>query len=44
MLMLFNLSEDLGEENNLAASQLSKVAELRLRMEQAHQDNDMWQQ
>ena len=41
---LFRLDRDLGEQNNLAANQLSKVAELRLRMEQAHQDNDMWQQ
>jgi len=41
---LFRLDQDLGEENNIAAGDLSKVAELRLLMEQAHQDNEMWQQ
>ena len=41
---LFRLDQDLGEENNLAANHLSRVAELKLLMEQAHQDNEMWRQ
>ena len=41
---LFRLDQDLGEENNIASNHLSKVAELRLLMEYAHQDNEMWKQ
>ncbi len=40
---LFDLSKDLGEENNLAASHPDKVAEAKAMMEKAHVDNPNWQ-
>ncbi|MDF1737706.1 MAG: arylsulfatase [Verrucomicrobiales bacterium] len=39
---LFDLSKDLGEENNLAASHPDKVAQAKAMMEKAHVDNPNW--
>lgn len=39
---LFRLDQDLGEQNDLAATHQSVVTQLSIEMERSHQDNPMW--
>ena len=39
---LFDLSKDLGEENNIAADHPELVAKAKAYMEEAHEPNDNW--
>jgi arylsulfatase A-like enzyme len=39
---LYDLSRDIGEENNLAASHPEKVAEAKAMMKKGHEDNPNW--